>query len=144
MNRREYLAVAASAGTAAFSGCTTISNFLNSSGVERVEWVNLDILEIHFAQDHEMDGFVVMHELDDDPTRDAIVTKKAPPYSGPEHVRLIRRIRRGDRVYPNRSFKIAGYTGSFGFINLFREKTGEFGFTIPASIMPRAKWRQSK
>lgn len=144
MNRRKYLAAAASVGTATLAGCETVNDFLNSSGFERVEWINLDVLRIHFKEDHDMNGFAIMHAFDDDPTDDGIVTQEAPPYSGPRDVRLVDRIRNGGRVYPSREFKLVGYKGSFGTVSVIGEKTGEFGFSIPESIMPRSKWQQSE
>lgn len=143
MKRRQLLSGLTTAALATATGCQQLDGVLSSSGVKSIEWINLDVLRIHFKKDHEMDGFVIMHKLDDDPTSDDIVTQKAPNYSGPRDVRLVDHVRSSDRKYPSRKFKIVGYEGDFGYVSIIGEKTGSFGFKIPKGIMPRTNWRNN-
>ena len=142
MKRRTVLGALGTGGLTALAGCSQLDDVLNGSGFNEVKWINLNVLRIHFKEDHDMDGFSIQHVYDDS-IEDAVVTQEAPPYSGPRDVRLIRQIKQTNRVYPSRKFKLVGYKGQFGnFISLAQETLGTFEFEIPAHIMPRSNWNQ--
>lgn len=106
-------------------------------GFDRIQWVNLDVLEIHFETDHNMDGFGLMHAHDDS-YEDALVLAEAPNYDGPVHVRLIQHIKNSGRQYPSRRFKLVAYRGTFGGVSIIQEKKGSVEFTIPKGIWPQS------
>lgn len=143
MKRRGVLAALGLVGVAGLSGCSAIDDLLsNNPGVREIKWINLDVLRIHFEENHEMDGFAIQHAYDDR-IEESLVTQEAPPYSGPRDIRVIDKIRRGNRVYPSRKFKLVGYTGQFSdYLALADETLGEYEFEIPAEIMPRPNWDQ--
>jgi len=145
MKRRGVPGALGTAGVTGLAGCSALNDLLNDNpGVKEIKWINLDVLRIHFQEDHGMDGFGIQHVYDDR-IEDSIVTQEAPPYSGPRDIALIREIRDGDRVYPNLDFKLVGYKGAFsgGGFAFAEETLGTYEFEIPETVMPRSKWEQS-
>lgn len=141
--RRRFLAGTTGA-LALTAGCIDQAQSLVTggySGFETLDWVNLDVLEVTFSEDHTMDGFGIGHQHTDDP-EDLLSVCQAPEFSGPIRLPVIDMIRREDTVYPSRNFKAVAYTGTFaqcGYrygANLITETLGSQGFEIPASIMP--------
>lgn len=113
-------------------------------GFDRIEWINLNVLRIYFEQDHNMDGFGIMHSFDENDDFDAAMYLcAAPRFEGPKDYPIVEEIKSTSLSYPNRKFKLVAFEGEFSNcgesvqFNYLTEVLGAATFTIPESIAPR-------
>lgn len=151
LRRRRVLGFGVAA-LSAFSGCSGTSGSgggdksgkefgIMSPGFKSIQWVNLDVLQITFSEDHSIDYFTVNHEHQPD-YEDAIHDAAAPDFSGPVKYQMIEDISNSDVVYPSRTFKLHAYAGDYngGTIPVIDEKMGSVSFTVPEQIAPPEKF----
>jgi len=146
MKRRECIALAGLMTTGA--GCTGVLQQESCStdgkefgfishGFESISWVNGNLLQISFAEDHDMDMFGIRHEHLDD-VDDTLIYQAAPKFGGDKIVRFISEIQNAGSQYPTQKFTLTAYKGN----NMIVEETlGSVTFCIPKQIAPSANFK---
>lgn len=118
-----------------------------SPGFEKIEFINLHVLRIHFGE-HNMDGFGVRHSSLDD-VEDDIYGCAAPKSTGTRDVPLSDILRSRDAVYPSYQFDIHAYEGEFSScsqrfkLRISTESKGSVSFRLPEQIAPRSAFDTS-
>jgi hypothetical protein len=118
-----------------------------SPGFQKIEFINLDVLRIHFGS-HDMDGFGVRHASLDE-IKDDIYVCTAPRSTGTRDVPLVDLLQEQDAVYPSYRFHLIAYEGQFTEcgqtfqFNFSRETKGTATFKLPESIAPSSAFDTS-
>lgn len=113
----------------------TLSNNVNS-----ISWDDGSII-IDFAQDHDGDGFLLLHEYHDN-SDNSIVSGSIPEFGGEITVNFIRLVEDDWENYPTPNFKIQIHEGSFSDVNrdgvnLILERIDTVSFTVPEEKRPK-------
>lgn len=133
--RRKVMALLAST-ISIFSGCQAVGN----QYVEGHNWDG-EVLEIMFKEDHDTDGFIILHEHHSDPSSDAIVYGSTPDFAGPLRIPFLQEIPSRAEPYPTANFKLELYEGEFSAwdspgpsFTIYEDQLGSYSFTVPEEL----------
>lgn len=134
MRRRSYLGCIAATGLTIISGCSELDSVLGSQYIEEHYWDEQDRLVLVFEEDHDTDGWAILHEHHSS-IDDAIMSGESPDFDGPLRLDFISEIQEGD--YPSLNFNLNLYEGHFGpSLSLAEEELGSHSFEVPEDKVP--------
>ena len=134
MRRRSYLAGITGAGLTIISGCSEIDSVLGNQYIDEHYWDEQDRLVVVFEEDHDTDGWAILHEHHSS-IDDSIISGESPDFAGPLKLNFIREIQEVD--HPSLEFNLKTYEGTFSSsLSLAEEELGSYSFEVPEDKVP--------
>lgn len=107
---------------------------LNETGFTHVRWHLDGRLTIGFADNHGMDGFLIMHEYHDD-LDNVVVGGPAPDFGGEKTIGFAGSASLGRRDYPTPNWRLIAATGEIGeALTLVDERLGSVTIEVPQEL----------
>ncbi|QFU81672.1 hypothetical protein [Natronorubrum aibiense] len=134
MKRRSVITGVAAASLSSVAGCSAVETAMGNQYIDEHRWNEDDELVIVFQEDHDTDGWAILHEHHSS-IDDAIMSGESPDFTGPLTLDLIREI--GDDDYPSYNFDLKLYEGWFGpMMRTAEEELGSYSFEVPEDKVP--------
>lgn len=137
MKRRQIVAGLTSTSLLGLAGCSELDGLLGNDFVDEISWNSGGEIVITLQDDHDSDGFAVVHEHHSEPTDNSVVRGETPSFAGPLELPLIDILEDQGTTFPTPTFTIQFWNGSFGPWNSrasftwYEERLGDYDFEIP-------------